>query len=391
VAFLGFHPAMTPFHPFTSLIYFGSSLAFLLGTALPRLAAGPSFRGVPDLVRYNWRLHWILSFLLFAVFLSGMAVAYSRVGVFPALAERKQEAINAFNQASFYSNITYNMGAIAAAMFLVAILQTPGRRLFMRAGLWLALLSTAIFSLSMNRSGALLVIFFGLTVIHYGVRRISLLRVVGFFVLLLALFIPVSYSRLTDEQKTVLERLDPLLVTGYLLKVPYVYMANNYWNLDYALNPENYEVRHPTTYGYTTFSGILDVFPLPAEGLVGPEIRESGHYEDMFHERSVKIKGINTLTYQWGLYKDFGLVGVLTIPFFIGLLLSVYHRRMREQPDVSNIAVYAYFSFFIAFNWFTAMWELTNFVLGFLYLTAACYLCRKLAPASAAAPRPMGA
>jgi oligosaccharide repeat unit polymerase len=242
----------------------------------------------------------------------------------------------------------------------------------------MALLATLIFLLAMNRSGLLLTVFFALTVIHYGIRRLSLGHVFAFIAVFMGLFIPFSYSRLTDEQKKVLARLDPLMVSGYMLKIPYVYMANNYWNLDYALNPENYQAGHPTTYGYTTFSGVLDLVYIPGAGILGTEIRESGGFEDMFHKQSVKSRGLNTFTYQWGLYKDFGLAGVLLIPFVVGILIGVFHRRMREQPDVFNIAVYSYLAFFVAFNWFTAMWELLNFVYGFIFVVTGCFLCRKL-------------
>lgn len=379
IAFLGFHPAMEPFKPFTTLVYLGSGLAFVLGAVLPRLAVGRAVQGVPDFTRYNWRLHWTMAFVLFALFLSGMWVAQNGSGGFPLLAEKKQRAIYAFNHVGIYANLFYNMGAVVAAFFFVATLRPQRRPLILRAGLWFAVLSAMIFLLAMNRSGLLLAVFFSLAVTHYGVRRLSLGHMFAFIVLFMALFVPFSYSRLSTEQKDMLQRVDLLKVSGYLLKIPYVYMANNYWNLDYALNPENYQVRHPTTYGYTTFSGILELAYIPGGGVLGKELREAGDFEDMFHKQSIKVRGLNTVTYQWGLYKDFGLAGVLLVPFVVGLLIGIFYRRMREQPDVFRVAVYAYLCFFIAFNWFTAMWELMNFATGFIFVVAACWLCRKLA------------
>jgi len=379
IAFLGFHKAMVPFKPFTTLVYLGSGFAFLLGALVPTLVAGRIRKSPPNLSGYNWRLHWTFSFLLFAFFLTGMLVAYQGSGAFPLLAKKKQAAIYAFNHVALYSNVAYNMGAVSAVMFFIAILRPQRIPPWLRPGVWMAFITLMIFFLAMNRSGALLTIFSGLTLINYGLRRLSIVHLFAFIALFMGLFIPFSYSRLDEPQKKILAKLDPMMVTGLLLKIPYVYISNNYWNLDYALNPENYQTRHPTTYGFTTFSGILDLAYLPGGGMLGTEIRESGGFEDMFHKHTVKIKGLNTVTYQWGLYKDFGLAGVLIVPFFVGIFIGIFHRRMREEPDVFNIAVYSYFAFFIAFNWFTAMWELLNFSYGCIFVATACYLCRKLA------------
>ena len=35
----------------------------------------------------------------------------------------------------------------------------------------------------------------------------------------------------------------------YMMKLPYDYVANNYWNLDYAINPPSDREIHPYTYG----------------------------------------------------------------------------------------------------------------------------------------------
>ena len=46
-------------------------------------------------------------------------------------------------------------------------------------------------------------------------------------------------------------------VLGSALDLPYKYIANNYWNFDYALNPPSDRPRGNFTYGWTPLFGMM--------------------------------------------------------------------------------------------------------------------------------------
>ena len=174
-------------------------------------------------------------------------------------------------------------------------------------------------------------------------------------------------------------KVDRAEVAKVAFKIPYLYFANNFWNLDYALNTENYEERHPTTYGFVTVSGILDYIYLPG-GYVGREVRASGGFDDQYNKTIVKSRGLNTVSYQWSVYRDFGVMGVFAVPFLIGMLLSFLYKRAERMPTMLNVAAYSHLVYFIALSMFGYFPESSLYVYALFYVCACCYLSSRLSP-----------
>lgn len=382
IAFLALDRAMTPFHPFTWLVYLGSAACYIAGVTATKLVRnmGPARPPVPiDLGAYNWKRHFLITLVLFVLFVWGILYAYKGIGEFPLFAKHKVTVLKRYFAVNWTASMLLSQGGLVMSLFFMTLFR-PGRTpKLLRAGFWLMLASAAIFALALSRVGFMFFAVFATVFFHQAIRRISLPKMTFIFLLLLAGFLGTSYLKIAELGAKYKVDLTSPKALKIALGMPYNYVANNFWNLDYALNPGNFRDRHPTTYGFNQVSGLLDMIVLPG-GNLGPSLREGGGYEDGFHVPTVKLKGLNTFTYQWGLYKDFGLPGVLILPFLFGAAFSLLYGRMRERPNILNTAVYSFLAFVVSFSWFSAMWELASFVFGFMILATGCFLCQWVFP-----------
>lgn len=381
VAFLALNAAMTPFQPFTTIVYLGSSACFLAGTLTARLLNGLSKKNLPlralDLKRYNWKLHLLFSSALFAFFVSGMCIAYLGAGEFPLFAKDKINAIEKFFQVRWYSSVALSYGGVTMCLFFMAIFRPQERAKFFNFAFWMTAVSVLIFSLALSRSGLMFFAAFGVVFYNEAIRRISIAKIFLLFVLFSMVILVTGYLKINAFKEENKVKIKTSQIISTALGLPYLYLANNYWNLDYALNPENYQERHPTTYGYTILSGFLSFVIQPGGGTLGQQLEENGDFETVFHEKSIKIKGLNTIGYQWDLYKDFGVFGTFVVTFLIGLALGILYLKMRSSPTLLNTAVYSYLTFFIADSCFGLFFEAPVYVYGLFYVAICCYLCER--------------
>jgi oligosaccharide repeat unit polymerase len=164
------------------------------------------------------------------------------------------------------------------------------------------------------------------------------------------------------------------------VELPYKYLANNYWNLDYVLNPPNDREIHPHTYGIDFFNGIFEYAKLTGS------FRSSFRWDDAFNERIQKVVGFNTVNYLWDVYKDFHLFGVLFLPFLCGLGLTVLHLRLCRPFTPRQILMYTYFIYFVGWWFFTSgykqgiycIWGMVIFTVSTICSTKKKTLLRKL-------------
>lgn len=380
VAFLALDKNMTPFKPFTSLVYFGSSACFLSGLVVVRLLvdfkARPSRKSM-DFEHYNWKLHLIFAMVLFVFFVYGMITAHNGTGGFPLFAKDKSNAIKAFFSYKWSASVAICYGGLTLALFFMALFRPRASSKFLDPVLWMTVASAFIYSLALSRSGLVFFAVFAIVFYHYAIRRLSMLRLFLLFVFCSSFIVVTGYLKVNGVQEKYRVKVKTSKVVQLAMKVPYMYLANNYWNLDYALNPENFQERHPTTFGFTTLSGMLDMMALPG-GNVGMAIHEATGFDDPFHKRAIKARGWNTIGYQWDLYKDFGLVGVFLGPFIIGLLLEILYLKICMRPTMLSSACYSFLAFFLMGSFGGLFFESGIYVYGLFYLCLCCYLCQRL-------------
>jgi oligosaccharide repeat unit polymerase len=377
IAFLALDPRMTPFNPLTSLVYFSSAACFVLGAWSARMTGRLSGeeRAPFDFKHYNWNVHFLFSFALFLFFLGGMAGAYLGTGMFPMFAENKTKAIAVFHAYSWPTSIAFNMGIPTAVLFSIYSYRPRKGSRWLNPGIWMVVLTVGIFSMAMSRSGLMIFAAFALVFYNYARRRVTIGRLFFFFVIFATLIIYSGYVKMNGyrDQYNLKSTVKTSDLVAIALLVPYQYIANNFWNLDHALNPPADRLGHPTTYGINTMAGYLAGLAVPG-GNVGIVLHKELGIDNEYNKTSVKVKNLNTISYQWAVYKDFGLAGVLVAPFLIGAFFSILYRKVRLTPNLLNVAVYSYFVFFIATSFGGYFPENVIFVWGLVYLTLCGYI-----------------
>jgi oligosaccharide repeat unit polymerase len=389
IASLALAKAMTPFQPLTNWVYFGSGICYLAGTLCVSavtsalhaeqgsVAAAPA--PAIDKADYNWRWHFLFSLAIFVFFLSGMLIAFHAVGSFPLLAKNKLKVMQDFLGYHWTSSIPINFASLSMGMFFMGAVLKAHIWKGWNLSKWMLFGTVGIFMLTMSRSSLIFFAFFAIVFYNAAVKRISILRLGGLFVILFSVFLIIAYFKLDDisKQNQMLKQTSDKAAKA-LLMIPYAYVANNFWNLDYGLNPGNFQDRHTDTRGFTTVSGFFDM--IYTGSFWGQDFRKSTGYEDIFHQHTQKIKDLNTVTYQWGLYKDFGMIGVMILPFAFGILFSILYWKMRIAPNVLNTGLYAYLSYFVGFSWFLAFWESQIYFWGLVYFLSALVFCKFISP-----------
>jgi oligosaccharide repeat unit polymerase len=144
-----------------------------------------------------------------------------------------------------------------------------------------------------------------------------------------------------------------------VIKLPYTYIANNFWNLDYALNPQPSLAGHPTTYGIDHFTATVPFF--------GSSFRKSCGWDSAFNESISKIRRINSVNYLWEIYKDFGGIGVAFVPFFWGLLVTWLYLRLKSNLQMKLLLLYSLAIIMVGLWWFNIWYKIT-FMYGFWVL-----------------------
>jgi oligosaccharide repeat unit polymerase len=383
VAFLAFHRAMTPFQPLTSIIYFGGNAAFLLGLLAVKLsvaqgAAAP--RRAIEWKRYRWDIHLVVAFALLLFTVVGLGGALLEAGGFPLLAENKIKVLSRFMKAPGYFLFAFSYSGIVMALFFMYLVRPRTGPVWRNPVFWAVVLAFLVFSLALSRVALLFFVFFALVFYHQGVRRLSLPKLIGVFSLCFLLVLVTGYFKAKEIERETSIDIEKIAAVAFM--TPYLYLANNFWNLDYALNPLMHGERHPTTYGFTSIEGFLDA---PFVGF-GGHLRRDTQIDNQFNERATKVRGLNTVTYHWTLYKDFGIAGVLFGSFLIGMFLGVLYHRVQQVPSLLNLAAYSYLAFFTANSVFGMFTESPTYAYGFFLVCATCYVCQVMAKGPATTP-----
>jgi oligosaccharide repeat unit polymerase len=143
------------------------------------------------------------------------------------------------------------------------------------------------------------------------------------------------------------------------LTEPYMYIVmnlENFANSVYHLND--------FTYGYFTFDFVLALSGLKHW------IAEYTYIEQF---PFVINADYNTYSMFFTYYRDFGLLGIFFIPFFLGVVVSILYYKMRQKPDINSISFYGMFLFVLIFSFFIPMLSWLNFILNLTII----YFCTK--------------
>ncbi len=349
IAYLKLNKAMSDFQLKTWLFWIGAMIAFCIGSFCVRMVWKEKNYSVtmhigPPVFAYNWKLHFVFSCLLFALFIAGIIFGivntagnlllltgepakwmtkYINYGYWPLLFCSSPLVVMFFGVASFESiNPVRSVRILSRILVVITIalniLAYPNR-------------GTIFFC-----AGALLIFF------NYLKKRISPIWIL--FCLLLAALAFVLISSLRSQYGAT--SIQGAAVDA-VVDLPYKYTANNYWNFDYAINPPVDREYHPHTYGLDFFAGIFEYLRLAGS------LRNSYGWDGLFNERIEKVKGLNTASYLWEVYKDMYTPGVFLFPLLCGLGLTFLHAHFYLRKSPVTILFYTMFIYLVGWWFFT--------------------------------------
>jgi len=285
-----------------------------------------------------------------ALYLLVYAMGVAAVGSIPALSDKPDEARMDF---AFFG-VAGNFLCLGEAAVLIPVGLILARvRRYRILYLLIALVGVVSSSLLLSRYTILKMLFIAVVLYRYLVGSIRLRMVFLLAVIFVVIVMGAFFLRSKGDflSKDYIERFSCLRVKkGYeLVALPYAYVANNYWNLNYGLQiaPEG---RFHHTYGLRTFHAVFQAF------------RQSKKMEEVFDVEGLldlevqKVPPFNTIPYHWNLYRDFGYAGLVIGSFLMGFLLQLLYLKFRSEPDWWRTYAYANFAFFVALSFFASIW-----------------------------------
>lgn len=169
-------------------------------------------------------------------------------------------------------------------------------------------------------------VIFSLTGVFYSVASLRLAHLVA------------SYTYLMSRMK--------FSRTYAFMTEPYMYVVMNLENFARSVHAGAH-----LTYGYFTFDFIVAVTGLK---YWIPDYLPVDRTPNL-------ISGYNTYTAFWWFFSDFGVIGLMVIPFALGLGIGALYYRMRQRPTLKNVTAYgitvfvmfiSYFNFPVSLLWF---------------------------------------
>ena len=349
ISYFQIDKAMSDFKLFTWGVWLLGMFSFAGGCIVSRLYAKSKALPVniaqPEVPKqYNWNIHLMLSFVVFALFLVGVYGIITVAGNLIIFTPSPSKWMTKDIDYGYYA-LLFNSGPVCVLLFGVASFKKFNNIVRVRRIAFAMVFITIAINLMAypNRTSLFFNFGFFLIFVNYLYKRISPIVIASLLVVAIVAFISIGslrdqYGGGSVEGKAL----------DVVVELPYKYLANNYWNLDYALNPPNDREIHPHTYGIDFFNGIFEY------ARISGSFRKSFHWDDAFNEKIQKVYGFNTVNYLWDVYKDFHLFGVLFFPFLCGLGLTVLHLRLCRPFTPRQVLMYTYFIYFVGWWFFTS-------------------------------------
>ena len=374
ISYLRLDEAMTDFKPKTWMIWILGMLSFCTGSFLVKLFA-KSKQISCDIAsptpprNYNWRLHMVFAFIAFAFFAVGVIGVVQMAGNLLILTDDPAKWMSKDINYGYYA-LLVSSGPLSVLLFSVAAFKKFNDDRMVRIVSKFMVFFTITLNLFAypNRTALFFSVGFLVILSNYLYKRVSSVVISIMLILAIAVFVGISSLRAqyggSDVQGKAMD---------VVMKLPYIYVANNYWNLDYAVNPPPDREIHPHTYGIDFFHGIFEY------ARISGSIRQSFRWDDAFNERIQKVYGFNSVSYLWDVYKDFHMLGVFLFPLLCGMGLMLLYLKLCGPYSPRQVAFYAFFIYFVGWWFFTSSYKQGIYCVWGLFLFVATSVCvRKL-------------
>lgn len=350
----------------TWMIFFSFNFAFLLGCLLAHASVWNRRRddSPREILEHENDRPLLALLALAALFSGGLVNGYHAAGGWPLLLEEVQVGRNAFFGINLFGNFLLQLSYPVASISAFLMFRGYSWQRWLARAIWASV--PMIFILCAARNMILYSLFslaFAWEVERRPLKlRWAILGTAGF----VAMFAWTLASRMGIG---IGKAIDMVMRQGGLLKLAldpvYAYVANNLWNLDFALNRMDGPMGHPVSWGYGTLQGLT--FYLNQN----EKIEKSMGFDGLLNEASQKVFGLNTVSYQWTLYRDFGVALSLILLVMLGFVASrAYLDAMAKKTRIGM--------YFGAYASFWSMYALFLFPLSaaqnVVYLVIAIFL-----------------
>ena len=361
---LSFERAMTPFEPITILSLISLYISFSIGGYIGTLWAINSikrkqFKDQETNYNYNWTRHFKISVFLMLINLLVFVKVYITIGGVTLLVK------NAGKHLSQGIDIGYLNLFMVSAYIAVQLLFIGGTKLnphikIRRVSMLLALLlfgiSVLFYPARMN-----IVLMILPMILYYNIckKQIKSLYVFSGIALFLGLFMALALMR--EQTASIL-----------LFELIYKYIANNYWNLDFALY--NFDTCNSCfhTWGFSLVEGFLNIYP----DIYWPF--KTALMADTFNNESIqKVKFLNTVSSHWILYRDFSFLGWTLLPFLFGNLCSYLYMLTVRYKSPHLILIMGILTYSVTMSFFLAPWQRPDYALWIIIVLSTIKLCYK--------------
>ncbi len=369
IAYLKYDEAMTDFHFLTWLVILGSGFCFWLGCMTVKLVGERNYgkfntayfnteKLKKNLFNYNWKLHLIGSFAALGVISIFYLLLAKQYGGVPLLIGRMQDVM-AIGGVSFgILNIFPVSAPLPIFLFLIASFKKLNPHLKLRIIARIMTVATLVFCnlFFLSRGNFAYIIIFAVLLWHYFHKALKARHIFYGAIASLLLFMSVAAARQQYLVSTGHEKINRLL------HLPYVYIANNYWNLDYALNPLSDKATISPHYGLGMIEGPLNMTPF------GYKLAKGLGWDSIFNETIIKVKSLNTVTFHFPLYNELGFFSLFGVTFLFGFLTSFIYMKMKMQPNLYNIMLYACACYMMAISHHDEFYQISTYYFWPLYM-----------------------
>lgn len=372
IAYLKLSPLMTDFLPETWLVWGGAMFSFILGSALYYILSYKGRIAEPISVEkpledYSWKMHFAFSVFLLLFFLTGVAGIVSVVGTLIFFSDSPGQWVSADVNYGYWP-VLESTAPLVVVYFTIASLKklNPYKWIRVVSRIFALLTPIMAFLCYPNRSTLFLCIGWALILFNYVGKKIHVKYIVLVMLIATAFFVFVALLRAQYGTNSI-----EGMAARQVMLMPYKYVANNYWNLDYAINPPVDRERHPSTYGVDAIYGIFEytVFPV--------SIRNMMHWDDMFNKSIQKEYGLNTTGYLWEVYKDWGIAGTVLFPFVVSFFLTYLYEKMKRSLSPRLWILQSLFVYYIGWWWFVEGYKRGLFWLWIYMILVFTKLCER--------------
>lgn len=356
----------TPWSQTTSMLFWGANFLYLAGAFLVHMTARISFPDwrfdfgaikaglFADARTVDWEWFYKVFKVCSWVFVASFAGSAFITGVIPVLADHPDKARMVFFSASLLTNYGIFFGPLALMLSVELLLFAGLRRERRIKVIAVAVVLFLLYMTIITRYDIFRFFLFAIVFYHYGKKNLGFGHLALGFLALAAIFMVGFLVRVNTDSIEAFNEIIKIKLPKHLAWASnfYSYLANDFWNLDYAIRKfEDGNDYYPRQWGFGMFRGLLNTLHLE-----GPLIQMFG-FDSIMNESIEKVKGLNTIVYVWSFYKDFGIFGVYFLTLAGSLAFNLYYANTMLKPSLLRLALWALFVPAVLLSYHAALWE----------------------------------